>query len=66
MDIDIRQHMKVDRIIFGNNDTHLAKDHCAGLFNIVDCDADNVLLHIEDIPNLIKALQKAQEVWGEK
>ena len=66
MDIDIRLPTRVDRIIFGNNDIHLAKDHCAGLFNIVDCDEDNVLLHIDDIPNLIKALQKAQEVWGEK
>ena len=66
MDIDIRLPTKVDRIIFGDNDIRLAKDHCPGLFSIVDCYEDNVLLHLADIPNLIKALQKAQEVWGEK
>ena len=33
---------------------------------ISDFEKDYVYISIGDVPNLIKALQKAQEVWGEK
>jgi len=66
MDIDVRKGAEVGRIIFGEYNIHLKKDLTEGLFGIVDADDDKVLFSFEDIPNLIKALQKAQEVWGDK
>ncbi len=34
--------------------------------SIQDCGKGEVNIYIKDIPNLIKALQKAQELWATK
>lgn len=67
MDIDVRTKIAVEKIIFGEFEEHLflSGEFCDRVV-IQDCDEDLVYIQISDIPNLIKALQKAQEVWGEK
>lgn len=64
MDIDVRKGAEVDRIIFGQGEEYIFLS--ATKVSLRDCDGDIAYISIEDIPNLIKALQKAQEVWGEK
>lgn len=67
MDIDVRQGESIERIIFCD-DAFLRKrfDYEKDIFTIKAEDNGYINLYLQDIPNLIKALQKAQEVWGEK
>ena len=60
--IDIRDTLDgpVDRIIFGE-DMNVQK-HYYGV-HIEDRDGDMILVCFSDVNNLIKALQKAQELW---
>lgn len=67
MDIDVRKGAEVDRIIFGQDEEYIFLSATEDIkVSLRDCDGDIVYISIEDIPNLIKALQKAQEVWGTK
>lgn len=67
MDIDVRKGAEVDRIIFGQDEEYIFLSATEDIkVSLRDCDGDIVYISIEDIPNLIKALQKAQEIWGEK
>jgi len=76
-ELDIRDDAEneiIDTIRFAKDDI-VSNKHCyTGVFCIA-CDGavagaamrtqpDVAYLYIRDIPNLIKALQKAQEIWG--
>ena len=68
--IDIREEdgAPIDRIIFGSNNETLTWFE-SDPSNIIFVDEDNCTIESvqnKDIPNLIKALQKAQELWGKK
>lgn len=62
--IDIRdsRDAPVDRIIFGEDMNVQKKLHYQGV-HIEDRDGDMILIEFSDVNNLIKALQKAQELW---
>lgn len=68
MDIDVRKNTKVERIIFGQEGGFLIRldGYEEDVFCLDQGDDMYVNLLLSDIPNLIKALQKAQEAWGEK
>lgn len=71
--IDIRDDAvsEIDTIRFSTDDVISRKECYGETFCIAADDAvldgcvrpDVAYLHIKDIPNLIKALQKAQELW---
>lgn len=68
--IDIREEdgAPIDRIIFGSTNEAI-KWYKIDPSTIIFVDEDNCTkesVQIKDIPNLIKALQKAQELWGKK
>lgn len=65
--IDIRNHSeeKITSIVFSERD--IIEHESTSLINIRDTSCDeSCSVFIKDIPNLIKALQKAQELWGDK
>ena len=68
--VDIREEddAPIDRIIFGSNNEAIKWFEIAPS-TIIFVDEDKCTIEsvqIKDIPNLIKALQKAQELWGKK
>ena len=67
-EIDIRQGgvQKVTAIRFADKE-HLEFDENghASVIILMDCDNENGRLYVKDIPNLILALQKALELWGD-
>lgn len=68
--VDIREEdgTPIDRVIFGSHNEALSwRENDPS--DIIFVDEDNCTIEsvqIKDIPNLIKALQKAQELWGKK
>lgn len=67
--IDIRDvgDEPVTRIVFAEYDRgeeFVERDD--NTVSIQDCASSSANVYIKDIPNLIKALQKAQELWATK
>ena len=71
--IDIRTSnpAKIDGIQFADDPTTASfvilnsyRPSEVRLYDLDECGASNIF--ISDIPNLIKALEKAYELWGEK
>ena len=64
MENDIRSEAKerpITSIRFGDNDGDLVEN---GAYKVYICRDDAGELMMEDIDNLILALQKAKELWG--
>lgn len=67
LDLRSNEGNPVTEIIFGKGKEHLEYKIGSRAFTISDgCVSDSVQVLLEDIPLLIKALQKAQELWGSK
>jgi len=66
MRIDVRENQKddvVDEIVFGEEEEVIQKVG-ATTFYVTGEDETSVELWISDIDNMIKALEKAKELWG--
>ena len=66
MRIDVRENQKddvVDEIVFGEDGEVIQKAE-ATTFYVTGEDETSVELWISDIDNMIKALEKARELWG--
>ena len=66
--IDIRKEADtaVDKIVYGSSEEAISQD-VEGMIILVDGDMqEDAYVRVSDISNLIKALQKAQELWGKK
>jgi len=68
MKIDVRNHKEnvVDGIVFGITDEFLKQGLHENMIEIVDDHNESfVEIYKKDIDYLIKALQKAKELWGD-
>jgi len=66
MRIDVRENQKddvVDEIVFGEDGEVIQKAE-ATTFYVTGEDETPVELWISDIDNMIKALEKAKDLWG--
>jgi len=62
--IDIRiENKPITAIKFSNNLCECISDYGKGRIAFQDAFEDKVIIYCEDIDNLIKALQKAKELW---
>jgi len=62
--IDIRKNIScVDKIRFSDDNNESVRKLAGEYIAIIDSYEDRVDFRIEDIDNLIKALQKAKEIW---
>jgi len=70
MEIDIRDSEidKIDRIRFSDLDSdvvvYIGNEGCDDKETIQICPEDSGTFYLKDIDNLIKALQKAKEIWS--
>ena len=66
--IDIRDNSvePITKIIFNDDDgiMEYIQKNSSESFKIIDSVEGASYIYIKDIPNLIKALQKAQELWA--
>lgn len=67
LDLRSNEGDPVTEIIFGKGNDYLEYREGSQAFTISDgCVSDSVQIFFDDIPLLIKALKKAQELWGPK
>ena len=61
MDIDVRTDVptKIEKIIFATNEYIRREGYCINIHDVKDYHS----IYIEDIPNLIKALEIAYKEW---
>ena len=62
MDIDVRtdEPTKIEKITFATNEYITKSEVCIKIYNVKDYHR----IYIEDIPNLIKALEIAYKEWS--